>query len=446
MKETREPEGDSSNRISASMNAAPVPQGESAAIREWKQGWPLLLAAASGISLTAVHIYSTGLFMAPLEEEFGWSRTELTGGLTLVSIVGVLLSPLAGVVVDRWNARRVALPGVVVYAGGVMALSFATPSIESWWFLWLFVALGSLMLKPTVWSAAVASAFTTTRGLALAVMLCGTGVGSSIVPLVTEALMEEFGWRGAYRALGAGFLAVVFPLLWLFFFDHRSTAGSDGGNTQERTRAAPEEAKSPPSIVSGWTFREGIRKRQFFQLIGAAVLLTGVIVGCVVHLLPILVDRGLERSEAVGLAAMLGVLSISGRLAAGALFDRLPGPPIGMLSALLPAGFAGLLLFAPDSGVATVVAVVLLGLAVGSEYDAVIYLATRYFGLRHFGSLFGFVASSILAGVGLGPLVAGRIFDLDGSYERFLLAILPASLAGAGLLLTLGRYPDHEVT
>jgi len=420
----------------------------STAAAEWRRGWPLVLASASGISLTAIHIYSTGLFFEPLEAEFGWTRTQLASGLTLVSIVGVLFSPVAGFLVDRWNARRVALPGVIVYTGGVMALSLATPSIASWRLLWIFVAIGSLLLKPTVWSAAVSSAFTTTRGLALALMLCGTGIGSTLIPLMTEALMTEFGWRGAYRGLALSFLVVVFPLLWLFFFDRRTTgppaATERTAEVADVEGATDDERDVPAHAISGWTLREGFRQRQFYQLVVAAVMMTGVIVGCVVHLLPILVDRGLPREDAVGLAAMLGILSITGRIGAGLLFDRLPGPPIGMVSALLPATFAGLLLAAPDSGPATLMAVVLLGLAVGSEYDAVIYLATRYFGLRHFGSLFGFVSSSILAGVGLGPLAAGWLFDTDGSYERFLWIILPLSLASAALLVTLGRYPDHE--
>jgi MFS family permease len=407
-------------------------------VQEWRAGWLLVFSAACGISLTSVHIYSTGLFMEPLEAEFGWTRTQLTSGLTLVSIVGVLLSPVAGVLVDRWNARRVALPGVMLYAGGVMALSLATPSIVTWWLLWFFVAVGALLLKPTVWSAAVSSAFTTTRGLALAVMLCGTGVGAAVVPLAAEALIEHVGWRGAYRALGAGFMVIVFPMLWLFFFDRRAE------------QAAALEGKPAPTgtaasaATSGWSVREGMRKRQFFQLVLAAVLMTGVIVGCVVHLLPILVDQGLARDEAIGFVAMIGLLSITGRLGAGALFDRLPGPPIGMVSAVLPAVFATLLLLAPDSAAATFAAVIALGLAVGSEYDAVIYLSTRYFGLRNFGSLFGFVSSSILAGVGIGPLMAGMIFDQDGSYERFLLAIVPACLVSGALLVTLGPYPNHE--
>ena len=136
----------------AASNAMSAP---STAAAEWRRGWPLVLASASGISLTAIHIYSTGLFFEPLEAEFGWTRTQLASGLTLVSIVGVLFSPVAGFLVDRWNARRVALPGVIVYTGGVMALSLATPSIASWRLLWIFVAIGSLLLKPTVWSAAV---------------------------------------------------------------------------------------------------------------------------------------------------------------------------------------------------------------------------------------------------------------------------------------------------
>src|SRR3546814_3244418 len=93
---------------------------------------------------------------------------------------------------------------------------------------------------------------------------------------------------------------------------------------------------------------------------------------------------------------------------------------------------------------ATIIAIVLLGLSVGGEYDAIIYLSTRYFGLQNFGALFGYIASALLAGVGLGPLLGGYLYDIAGSYDMFLMFVIPTGIIAALLVGTLGRYPAHQ--
>ncbi|EQA96608.1 MFS family permease [Sphingobium wenxiniae] len=399
----------------------------SSALQEWKSGWLLVLAAGLGVSLGSIHIYATGLFIQPLEAEFGWSRAQITGGLSLLAVCGVLFSPVVGVAVDRWGSRRIAVPGSLFFCLSLMGLSLAGPSILSWWLLWGVVALAAVPLKPTVWSTAVSAKFTASRGLALAIMLCGTGVGSSLIPIVTHFLIGALGWRGAYVALGGLFAVIVVPALWLFFVDVRH---------QDKGR--------PQQALTGWTAREGLRTRQFHQLWIAALLVTTIIVGFVVHLVPMLNWAGLDRGTAVSIAGIVGVTSVAGRLIVGFLFDRQAGPPLGMASVSLPVFTALLLLLFPGSIPVILVAIFLLGLSVGGEYDAIIYLSTRYFGMRNFGTLFGFVAAALLAGVGLGPLIASHLYDQTGSYQSFLLLAIPAGALCAVLIGTLGRYPDHE--
>jgi len=402
----------------------------SAALREWREGWTLVLAATFGVSLGGLQIYSTGLFLQPLEREYGWSRSEISGAMAVPAIMGVLFSPFFGMLIDRWGARALALPGAMLCCASFAALSLAGPSILSWWLLWIAIGVASLCLKPTVWSTAVSARFVVSRGLALAVMLCGTGLASAIIPPLTNMLIDAFGWRGAYIGLGLVFGVTVVPVLWLFFHDAR------------RNPSGPSAASSRP--VSGLTAREGFRTRQFWQLGAAALLITAVIVGSVVHLVPILSDNGLPRGEAAFAAGLTGIFSVIGRLGVGYLFDRLPGPPVGAASVILPVVAAGLLLAFPGSLPAALIAIGFLGLAVGGEYDSIIYLATRYFGMRSFGTLFGCIGSALLAGVGLGPIVAAAFYDRTGSYAPFLWGAIPLCLVTALLLGTLGRYPEHK--
>ena len=142
-------------------------------------------------------------------------------------------------------------------------------------------------------------------------------------------------------------------------------------------------------------------------------------------------------------AGIAGIFSIIGRLGGGFMLDRLPGPPVGAISVALPIIAAALLLAFPGSVPMAIVAIAFLGLCIGGEYDSVIYLATRYFGMRSFGSLFGWITSALLAGVGLGPWIAGTIRDATGAYDLFLWIVIPLAGLSAVLLGTLGRYPEH---
>ncbi|RYY29121.1 MAG: MFS transporter [Sphingomonadales bacterium] len=400
------------------------------ALAEWRTGWALVIAAACGVALGSIQIYATGVFVAPLEAEFGWSRGDISAGLLAPSILGVLFSPVLGMLIDRWGARRIAIPGAIMVCSATAALSLAGPSIHSWWALWVVFGIAALFQKPTIWSTAVSSHFSISRGFALAVMLSGTGLAQACLPTITRLLIDELGWRGAYMTLGAGFAVIVVPVLLVFFHDARF----EKGTTVRRTVGAEK----------GYTPREAIRTRQFWQLALAAFIMTGVIVAFVFHLVPLLSELGLSRANATYVAGIAGICSVIGRLCVGAMLDRLPGPPVGAASVALPIIAAGLLLAFPGSLTMAIVAIIFLGLCIGGEYDSIIYLSTRYFGMRNFGTLFGWVAAALLAGVGLGPWVAGTIHDVTGSYDLFLWLVIPLAALSSLLLGTLGKYPQHE--
>lgn len=398
---------------------------------EWRQHWSVVLAAMAGTSIGAIPSYATGLFIQPLEHEFGWSRAALSASITLYSAVGVIGAPFAGHVLDRVGSRTFGLMGVSAICALFAALSLITSSIWSWWGLWLLMGAAALGVKPAVWSKAVSSFFTAGRGLALGVTLCGTGLVSAALPTITYRLMDWFGWRGAFLALGAAFAVVILPLLWFFFFD-----ATDKDQTIDRKTA-------DPASLPGWSASDGVRKRQLWQIAIAALLATSVVTGMTFHLVPMLTHYGIARSEAASIVGLVGILAVIARLSVGYLFDRLQHPVVGVFSigaAAVPAAI--LLFFEPGLGTA-LAAVIALGIAAGGEYDAIIYLGSRYIGLRAFGFLFGIVVSALLMGVGLGPVFAGYVFDVTRSYDWYLIASIPMVLIAALLIGTLGRYPDH---
>jgi len=401
---------------------------------EWRRHWTVVLAGLAGMSLSAVPSYGLGLFIHPLETEFGWSRAGISAALTIYAVVNILTLPLGGWLLDRVGARRLGVIGVVGYCCGLAALSLATPSIWSWWALWVLLGLLAIGIKTGIWSKAITSFFHHGRGVAVAVMASGAGIAAIFLPPLVLGLMEPYGWRVAMVGMAAAFLVVVFPLLYLFLYD-----STDRAVQKQVVETRTDAAK----ILLGWTAREGLRKRQFWQIAIAALIATGTMTALTVHIIPILVHEGMPRSQAVTLFSLVGGLSVVARLMVGYVFDRVAHPIVGALSIAGPGIPALFLLLLEPTTTTMVLAVVALGIAIGGEYDAVIYLCSRFFGLKAFGVLFSVVGSILSLGVATGPLLAGRVFDLTGSYDLFLMGTVPACAVAGLLIYTLGRYPDH---
>ncbi len=406
----------------------------STAVAEWRQHWTVVLVASLGMALATVHIYSTGVFIAPLEAEYQWSRSEIMFGFTLLAFAGASLAPFVGALIDRVGPRRLALAGIVTYCGFLAALSLATANIYSWWGLWMLLAIGGLLTKPTMWTAAVSSLFSSGRGLALAVTLCGTGLGSSLVPVLSNWLIGQFGWRGSYIAMASICLVILLPLAVMFF-----TSASD--NARRRPGAGGGRVLSLP----GLTAREALLSRRFAQLALAAFCITLAIIGLVMNLVPIMVDNGLGRETAALIAGAVGLTSIAGRLATGHLLDRLNGNVIGGVVVLVPIVCCLCFIYAPLSVPLTLFAVILLGLALGAELDVVAYLATRHFGLRSYGLVFGCIVSLWSVATGLGPLAASYVYDTYGTYQPALWAFIPLFAVASLALFTMGPYPVFQL-
>lgn len=399
---------------------------------EFRQHGLLLLPAMAGIMFCSIHGYSLGVMIGPLEQEFGWTRAEISTGPLIVSLIALLVAPIVGMAVDRFGSRTIGLIGPVLFAGAVALLSTATSDIRMWWALWLLLGVASMFVIPTVWTAAINAAFERSRGLALAIALCGTGIAAAVYPTLTNALVERFGWRGAYAGLAAISLAVVLPLV-IFFF-HGPGDGRRGVGTD----------RTEPPKLRGLALSEGVRSPRFIKLAVAAAVFSVAICALTANAVPVLLGEGLDRAAAAGIAGMIGIGSILGRLGGGVLLDRFNAGLVAACSVLTPVITVTILLFTQESALASGVAFLVLGLSVGTELDACAYLAARHFGMRSFGALFGAINGLLLFGAGLAPLIANHVYDVTRSYDLVLWAIIPSCILTAVLFLALGPYPRFD--
>lgn len=399
---------------------------------EWRSGWTLVASAGAGMSLSPIVMYTMGLFIAPLEAEFGWSRTFITGGMMVNAVIGVALAAFVGALIDRIGPRRIAIPGAIIFCVSFAALSANNGLQALWWGLWLLIAIGNLLIKPTVWTAAVASRFVDARGLAIALVLCGSSFSGFLAPMVAGYTIETYGWRSAYLILGIGWMAVALPLIFLFFF---------GAADLLRTGAGTP-AQSTATLKSGLGIREALLSGPFLKLAIGTPIAIFTLTAAIIHFVPMVSAGGLDRPSAIAIASVIGLASIAGRLTTGTLLDRFIGTRVGAVVFVIPLiAYLILLDFDGEIWLAVIVAF-LLGFCAGAEFEVASYLSSRFFGLRNFGALFGLIVGLLGLATGLGPVVAGYVYDRFGSYEPALWGAIPLCLLASALIATLGPYPS----
>ena len=382
--------------------------------------------------MSTINSYSVGVFIQPLQDAFGWSRAQISLGPALTAPFVILLASLMGVAIDRFGPRRIGVIGVTSLFLANIALSMVGPSIWSWWAVWLAIAVVNLFIQPSVWTAAISGMFAAGRGFALALTLCGSGIGSIITPYLSYQLIAHLGWRMGMVSLACFWGAIAIPLVYFLFTSVKDKA--------RKAPAAAALAAPFPAAIPGAARRQLLSWR-FIRLALAGWLIASVVISLVMNLVPVLTSNGLTRGQAANVAPLLGVASIAGRLLIGFCLDRMRGTVLAAISVCLPIVASLLLIAAPGSIPAAAAAVFILGLALGAELDLVAYLTSRYFGLRNFGLLFGTIGGLITLAGAVAPLIMNLIFDATQSYAIALWAYIPLCLISALLFLLLGAYP-----
>ena len=400
------------------------------ASREWGRHWPLVLAAATGFSFMSFMNPATGLFMEPLQSEFGWSRSLLSAGPVIGALLVLLLSPAFGALIDRFGSRRLALPGLALTALIIAAFSQLSGSAVQWFALWAVFSLGCLAIQSTTWTTAVASVFSAGRGLALGVTLCGSAFALAIVPPLTNWLINVSGWRNAFIWLGLGWGGLALILSYFFLF---------GAHDRAQEVVAP--GTTPKAELTGLTIAQAWRDPSLWRVALATLLILTITVGVNVHQVPILVSAGVTRTNAAWLASLGGVAGIAGKLLTGVLIDRYHARWIGGLTLASTAIAYPMLLEPFRTPTLITIAIMINGYAAGTKIQLCSYLTARYAGMRNYGTIFGFMSSMIGLAGGLGPVLAGLCYDRLGNYSVFLIAGAAVSIFSGLLVFSLGRYP-----
>lgn len=394
---------------------------------ELRKAWPLVLACAVGVGCSAIALpfYTIGVLVEPFQSAFGWSRTDIQTAILFSSGCGALSAPLIGVMIDRYGARAIAIPGVIGLAGAFLLGSLITPEI---WTLYAAYAAMSLLgagTNPTTWTRAIAGTFTHQRGLALGLALTGTGACAVFAPQYALWLRDSFGWQAVFYGLAALTLGLALPITLMAF--------REGG------REGPQTSKEQQW---GMTLHQAIRSYRFWILILSIFSIYLAISGIIPNLIPALTDRGFSASDATNIASTIGIALVFGRLLIGYLIDKVWAPLVAAIATSLPI-IACVILISTTDVTQAIIAAGLIGIAAGAELDLLAFFTAKYFGLRHYAKLYGvFYIALALAG-GAAPTLFAVSYDRYGTYDAsFIIASILFAL-GACLVLCLGRYPPH---
>ena len=398
---------------------------------EWSRYYMLPIAAALGYATSVIHIYGLGPYIEPISQSFGWSRTQTTSGLTIATLVAAVCSIPIGLLVDKWGPRLFGIIGVLLTVGAFALLGTASGDKGQWYAYWGVLAVATLPVQATVWTSAVASRFEVSRGLALAVTLCGASLAAAIFPVMGTWLIGQYGWQKALPLQAIIWIALVYPLILIFFRGAK--------DKQAKAELAAEAVAEAHPELEGVSLAEGLRSPIYHRLLLASLLFTFTIIALVVHFVPILTDRGADPLKAASIASLVGIFSIVGRLATGLLLDRFRGSLVGAVVFLLPAIGCTILLLAGDAMWGQAIAAALVGLTLGAEIDVIVYLTTQHFGLKTFGGLYGGLLAALSVGTATGPLGASVVFDHYGNYAPFLWLTLLFMVASSLALASLPR-------
>ena len=398
--------------------------------------WVIALVTFAVMLITAGVRATPGLFMVPLETEFGWSRALISASIAVnIALFGVI-GPFAASVMDRWGLRHVVLGALALMASAV-ALSTKMSSEWQFFLLWGVVVGAGTGVTAMVLAAVVATRwFDARRGLVLGMLSAANATGQLIFLTPLATVVESSSWRAAALIVAAA-AAIVFVLVWLLMRDRPGDVG-----LRPYGQRADAPVATPPKAIAPLRALAAASRTRAFWILAATFFVCGASTNGLIgtHLIPACHDVGIPAVRSAQLLALMGIFDILGTTASGWLTDRYS--PRHLLFAYY--SLRGLsLLFLPttllEGGASLGVFAVFYGLDWIATVPPTVKLTTEAFGRENTGVVYGWIGASHQLGASLAAFGAGAIRTELGTYRvAFMAAGVLCLVAGASFLI-LGR-------
>ncbi|MFM7848970.1 MAG: MFS transporter [Rubrivivax sp.] len=387
--------------------------------------WVVVWACFGSLAVIFGVAYSFAAFFESFALEFDAQRADVSLVFGLCGLIYFVLGVGGGMLADRFGPRVTCVSGMVLIATGLLGTSLSGSMGAVVLSYGVCIGLGiALVYTPAI--GCVQPWFTRRRGLASGIASAGIGAGTLVVPLVASGLIATLPWRDAMRLVALGVLVLGVACAWLMrrapvaAAPLAAAAGGAGGSL------------AAVNTPAGLTLRQTLRQRSFWWLYAATVLAAPTMFVPFAHVSAAARDVGIDNAAAVGLVGLIGIGSLVGRFAMGALADRL-GRGLTLVLMQGSMGASYLLWGAADGYTAFALFTLWFGLSYGGIVSLLPALCMDLFGARALASVIGTLYSGAALGNLLGPVLAGRTFDQVGSYGWVI---------GAGVALSvLPRWP-----
>lgn len=389
----------------------------------------IIVAACFMIQAVGVGTFVTyGVFFNSLLAEFGWSRAAISGASSLAFLLSGLFAIAIGRLNDIYGPRNLMRGASILLGTGFMLMSQVAELWQLYVFYGIIFGIG-LSAVDVIALTTTARWFSHSRGFMTGLVKVGTGAGQFLIPFLASILIATYGWRQAYLNIGAGVLVILFCVAQILKRD-------PGTSTSPATSGVPSRHNSAGLQDQSIGARAAIHTIQLWLICGVNVLIVSCLLIILVHIVPHAIDLGLSTPKAAGVLSTIGAVSMIGRFTTGIAIDRIGSKPIMVVCFIILLA-ALLWLQVADSLWMLYLFASVYGLAHGGFYTVISPMIAEVFGIASHGAIFGIVVFSGTAGGAIGPLVAGQLFDITGSYAITFKGITLISFIALALILFL---------
>ncbi|MFQ5996772.1 MAG: MFS transporter [Dehalococcoidales bacterium] len=389
-------------------------------------GWWIVFASfLIAMYVGAVVYYGFTAFFEPIADEMGWSYTQISLAASLRGLEIGLLSPIVGILADRWGPRKLVFGGVFITIGALFLLS-STRSLLTFYGAFALLAVGVSACTVTVIVTAVANWFRRKVGIATGIAICGFGFSGLLIPVIV-ALIAAYDWRTTIKILALGMMVMLLPLSLLF--RHRPEQyGYFPDGQQPGTVDYPDESDPLPVVEVEVRTKQALKSGTFWRLALSRMYHMMTLAAIITHVMPYLSSIGISRSISGLVATGIPLMSVFGRAGFGWLGDKLNRRLVATVSFIMTGFGTFCFAYAPNMGTWLLIPFLfLLGIGYGGSNSLLPALGREYFGRTNFGSIYGIIEGVGTIGAILGPAIAGWAYDNWGSYQ--IIWLLLAGLA-----------------
>lgn len=402
-------------------------------------GWRIVAATFVLLFVgLASGFYTISVFLEPIQQTSGWSRTQISLGFTIAALLVGFLSPLAGMAVARLGVKKVQLFGALVVGTGLFLAGFIQ-TLWQYYSIYAFIALGLTSLGPVTSQTIISHWFTKRRGAAMGMIMTGMGLGGMVMVFIASVMNDAYGWRWTYRLLGVLVLGIVVPVILIVIRNKPDELGlfPDG----------IEDSGSKVSVsktLQAFTVKEAFGTLPFKLLCLIIVFFNIILGGLTMHSIALLRNYGVDHANTMW-SLTLGA-SVLGRIMFGFLSDKTSKKHLLGVCWLFHIMSFGSVMMIADMSWFVWGFVISYGLALGAFVTLLPLFIGERFGVEHFSKLIGISGLFQVVGLATGSLLLGKIYDTTASYSNAVTLLFILSIAALIVTAFIGQPRRQPLT